>query len=125
MAPPKEVSIAQGVAVDFSVAEGTPHVIAYRFWLQTPGSTTWKLIGEGRTNDDTLDHFVVTDPIASGTIFAYTLAVGGAANSPWRANIAVAQPGSPTGGAWNETGVVSDDDGKLGHEVRTTKVKLK
>ena len=125
MPRPKNVTIKQGTAVDFSVSEASPVVVAYRFWLQAPGSTTWKLFAEGTTADDKLDHFLVVDPIPSGSIFGYALAVGGSANEPWRAGLVIAQPDAPgMGGAWDDTGVLSSDGGGLGHQIVSGKVTL-
>ena len=125
MAAPQQIDLRADKPADFSLAEGSPHVVVYDLWMQLGGVGDWHLFGSGRTNDNVSDHFIVMPPIPNGTKFGYSLAVGGAANTNWRVVFSVQHPQIPNSlVTWEETGVTSDDGNGLGHETRFAQLDI-
>jgi hypothetical protein len=119
MTAPSSINIDPTLAIDFHVAEETPHVVAYKFWVLRAGDQ-WYPIGPEQTNDSRTDHWIFMPPMPTGSRFAYWLGLWGHKNTQWRVRLTVSQrdPARPDDAwipiaSWTETGNV-DDQGNGG-----------
>ena len=125
MSRPASISFAPAAAVNIALDVPSPSILAYHLWMLPPGQNDWMKIGEGVSNDDIRDRFVLAAVPPTGTWFSVTLAVGGHPFAPWKVDISIEQPAAPGQGArWSETGTFGAGDGRWATDVIMPQVRV-
>jgi hypothetical protein len=125
MIRPTSISFAPGAAVNVSLDVPSPSILAYHLWMFPPGASDWMKIGEGVSNDNVRDRFVLAAVPPVGTWFSLTLAIGGHPHAPWKVDISIDQPAaSGTGASWSETGTFSGGNGRWATDVIMAQVRV-
>lgn len=113
MAADPAIRADPSLPIDLEVAAETPHVIAWRVWTKAPEADRWTVAAEGHSEDAVPDVHAI-GPLASGTLVAWWLGVGGPPGGWFRASLRYRQRGRPLeGGERRVRGRTNDRGGAV------------
>ena len=115
--PNTSITVDHKKPLNVSIVVETEHVVVYKLWSRQSSADTWKVVGEGTTEDDITDAFDL-GVVPAGAALAYWIGLAGRGKSRYEIQLIFSQANAVVDGgtAWIEG--TTDSDGGAVEEAR-------